>query len=301
MARFSLLLVLGASAAINGYTCAAGEAYNEKEECDRSDAGLPGAQLGLLQALAALGRPMVLVLQSGGALEVDWAADSPAVPAILHAPFLGVYAGQAIADAMLGVFSPAGRVAATWYTRAGLQVIGGQQEYRMRPDARDGYPGRTHLWVPPTPALVRYPFGFGMSYSSGFVYTVQGSGSGAPTAPIRPCDTLNLTITLTNTGGVESDEVVQAYAALPDASFPAPRRTLVDFHRVRVPAGGAVNVSIAVTPRARSVLREGDLTRVTEPGRVQLWIGGCSDEARLPGIAVEVLVTGTAVVVDQCT
>jgi len=171
----------------------------------------------------------------------------------------------------------------------------------MRPDARDGYPGRTHLWVPPTPALVRYPFGFGLSYGA-FVYTVHGigSGSGTPSTPIRPCDTLAFTITLANTGGVDSDEVVQAYAALPDASFPAPSRTLVDFHRVRVPTGGAVNVSIAVTPRARSILREGDLVRVTEPGRVQLWIGGCSDETRLPGVAVDVLVTGPAVEVDQC-
>ena len=292
-----VVAVLGTSAAINAYTCAAREADNEKEECDRSDAGLPGAQLALLQALAALRRPLVLVLQSGGALEVDWAADSSAVPAILHAPYLGAYAGQAIADALLGVASPAGRLAATWYTRAGLQAIGGLQEYRMRPDARDSYPGRTHQWLPPTPALVRFPFGFGLGFSA-FTYTAP-SGSVSPPAP-HPCDTLTLSITLANAGSVEADEVVQAYAALPDASFPAPRRTLVDFARVRVPAGGEVSVTLRVTPRARSVLREGDLARVTEPGRVQLWVGGCSDEGRLPGVALQALVTGPAVQLEQC-
>ncbi len=166
----------------------------------------------------------------------------------------------------------------------------------MRPSASDGYPGRTHQWVPPTPALVRWPFGFGASYG---VFSYSFNGSVLPPSP-RPCDTLALTVTLANTGAVDADEVVQAYAALPDASFPAPRRTLVDFARVRVPAGGAVSVSLRVTPRARSVLREGDLARVTEPGRVQLWVGGCSDEARLPGVAVQALVAGPAVELAQC-
>ena len=77
-------------------------------------------------------------------------------------------------------------------------------------------------------------------------------------------------------------------------------RTLVDFARVRVPAGGAVDVNLTVSPRARSVLRQGDLARVSEPGRVQLWIGGSSDSARLPGVAVLVTVAGPAVEVDLC-
>ncbi len=166
----------------------------------------------------------------------------------------------------------------------------------MRPNASEGYPGRTHQWVPPTPALVRWPFGFGLAYGA-FSYSLNGSVS--PPAP-RPCDTLALTVTLANTGAFDADEVVQAYAALPDASFPAPRRTLVDFARVRVPAGGAASVTLRVTPRARSVLREGDLARVTEPGRVQLWVGGCSDEGRLPGVAAQALVAGPAVELEQC-
>jgi beta-glucosidase-like glycosyl hydrolase len=289
-----VVAVLGASAAIDGYTCAAHESYNEKEECDRADAGLPGAQLALLQALAALRRPLVLVLQSGGALEVDWAAASPAVPAILHAPYLGLYAGAAIADALLGRASPAGRLAATWYTRAGLRAIGGITEYRMRPDAADAYPGRTHLWNV-APGLVQWPHGHGLSYGV-FSYTARGS---APLQP-RACDALTLRVTVANSGALDADEVVQAYAALPDASFPAPVRTLVDFARVRVPAGGAVDVNLTVSPRARSVLRQGDLARVSEPGRVQLWIGGSSDSARLPGVAVLVTVAGPAVEVDLC-
>jgi beta-glucosidase-like glycosyl hydrolase len=170
-----VVAVLGASAALNGYTCAAGESYNEKEECDRRDPALPGAQLPLLQALAALGRPLVLVLVSGGALEVDWAVAAARVRAIVHVPYAGAAAGAALADALLGAASPAGRVAATWYTRAGLDAIGPVTEYRMRPDAASGYPGRTHLWLAdPAKTLTAFPFGFGLSFAS-FAYSAAAA------------------------------------------------------------------------------------------------------------------------------
>lgn len=285
-----IVVVLGASAAINSYTCAAKENYNEKEECDRSSAALPGAQLPLLQALAALGRPLVLVLASGGALEVDWAAAAPAVRAIVYAPYLGVAAGTAIADVIVGSQSPAGRLSATWYTAAGLAAIGGIQEYRMRPDGM--YPGRTYLWT--APALVQFPFGFGLTFAN-FSYAATTSSVNA-----APCDNITVTATVTNASPFDADEVVQLYASLPDASIVAPARTLVSFARNRAPAHGSARVELQVTPRARSVLREGDLARVVEPGRVLLWVGGCSDAARAPGAAASFTVAGAAVSVDTC-
>jgi beta-glucosidase len=285
-----IVLVLGASAAINSYTCAANESYNEKEECDRHDAALPGAQLPLLQAIAALGRPLVLILASGGALEVDWAAASPDVHAIIHAPYLGVAAGTALADVLIGAQSPSGRLAASWYTSAGLAAIGGIQEYRMRADGV--YPGRTYLWT--DPALVQFPFGFGLSFAN-FSYTVAAS-----TATAAPCDNVTITVTVMNASPFDADEVVQAYASLPDASFVAPARALVGFARIRVPALGLARVALQVTPRARSILREGDLVRVVEPGRVLLWVGGCSAPALAPGAAADFTVVGAAVSVDSC-
>lgn len=286
-----IVAVLGASGAINGYTCAAGESYNEKEECDRRDAGLAGAQQPLLEALAATGRPLILVLVNGGALEVDWAAASPAVRAIVHLPYLGAASGAALADALLGVNSPAGRLAATWYTRAGLDAIGGIMEYRMRPDG--AYPGRTYLWT--DRALVQFPFGFGLSYAA-----LAYAGAAATPAAAAPCDAVAVTVMLTNPAAFDADEVVQVYATLADASVPTPNRALVAFERVRVPAGGGLAVNLTITPRARSVLREGDLARVVEPGRVQLWIGGCSDERRAPGAAAAFTVIGQTTDIERC-
>jgi len=108
-----LFVSMGVSAAINGYTCMAHENYNEKEECDRHNVTLPGAQLALLQALSTLGKPLVLVLINGGALSVDWAVSSPSVHPIIHAPYLGIFAGTALAEAILGDINPAGRLTAT--------------------------------------------------------------------------------------------------------------------------------------------------------------------------------------------
>ena len=290
-----VIAVMGASAAINSYTCAAGESFNEKEECDRRDAGLAGAQQPMLEALAAapLKRPLVLVLQSGGALEVDFATASPAVGAILHLPYVGVAAGAALAGALLGDESPAGRVAATWYTRAGLEAIGGVQEYRMRPNAASGYPGRTYLWT--NRSLVAFPFGYGL----GFASLSYGAANAAP-AIATPCDDVAVSVSVTNASPFGADEVVQLYASLPNASVEAPDRFLVAFERVRVPAHGTVAVRLTVTARARSILRAGDLARVSEPGRVQLWAGGCSDERRAPGAAASFSVHGAAVEVDKC-
>ena len=198
-----LVVALGVSAAINGYTCPAYENYNEKEECDRHDTALPGAQLPLLQALASLGKPLVLVLVSGGALAVDWAAASPSVPAIVHAPYLGVSAGTALADVILGAAPPSGRLTATWYTAAGLAAVGGIEQYAMRADG--AYPGRTHRYLrDPGGAAVLFPFGYGLSYA---VLGYEDAAL-APAAP-APCDTVAVNVTLRNAGDTDAVEVVQ--------------------------------------------------------------------------------------------
>ena len=209
----------------------------------------------------------------------------------MHLPYLGAATGTALADAILGVTSPAGRLAASWYTRAGLDAIGGIQEYRMRPEGT--YPGRTYLWT--DPALVQFPFGFGLSYA-----TLAYAGAAATPAVAAPCDAVAVTVTVTNSAAFDADEVVQVYATLADATVPTPRRALVAFTRVRVPARGGIDVNLTITPRARSVLREGDLARVVEPGRVDLWVGGCSDASKAPGAATAFAVVGQTTDIDRC-
>ena len=97
--------------------CPVGNAI-EGECCDRRDTELPGAQLALLQALAALGKPLVLVVNSGSVVSLRWPAAAPAVAAILHAPFLGMSAGVGLARVLTGATPPSGKTTLSWYADA---------------------------------------------------------------------------------------------------------------------------------------------------------------------------------------
>ena len=90
----------------------------EGECCDRTDTRLPGAQLPLLQALAALGKDLLLVINSGSVVDLAWARASPAVRAIVHAPFLGMSAGVGLARVLTGAASPRAKTTLTWYEDA---------------------------------------------------------------------------------------------------------------------------------------------------------------------------------------
>lgn len=288
-----IVVVLGTTASTK-QSCVRHENYNEKEGCDRYNVSLPGAQLALLQALAALNKPLVLVLVNAGMLDVDWAVATPGVTAILHAPFLGMYSGTAVAGAMTGDVNPAGRLTATWYAGGMPASLGDITDYRMRADASSGYPGRTYLY---TSLPTTFPFGYGGSYAA-FSYDAS-SITVSPPQP-APCDAVTMTITVHNTSPADGEEVVQMYASQPNASAPVPQRLLADFARVAIPAGGQATVTLTLAPFQNSLLREGDLLRVVEPGPRSLWIGGCSDPARLPGASATFTTTGITTPVAQC-
>jgi beta-glucosidase len=293
---------MGISAAINGYTCAQGESSNEKEECDRTTVDLPGAQLPFLQALAGTGKPLVLVLLNGGMLEVSWAQDSPAVSSIVHLPYLGMSTGTALGRVLTGQVNPAGRLTATWYSPTGMQAIGGPLEYRLYPDASDGYPGRTYMYhALPGGHGVTYPFGWGLSYST-FVYSDPMVNNTAP----GPCDVLTLSVDVTNTGTVDGSEALQLYISHPSSPAPGglpavPIRTLVDFDRVAVPAGTTVTVTLLLDRYRNSLYSQPDIISTVYPGARTLWVGGCSDPSRCAGASLQVDVTGQPTPVTQCS
>ena len=263
----------------------------EGEGQDRVDVGLPGRQLQLLQRVVAAAAaapahpPVVLVVVNGGMLDVSWAAGDGGVAAILHAPFLGMATGDALAAVASGAANPAGRLTATWYTPAGLAAIGDITDYRMRPEG--GYPGRTYRY---TTAEVLYPFGYGLSYSA-FSYS---NLTISPRAP-GPCDPVLVSVTLANASPVDGAEVVQLYLSLLEASTPTPRRALVAFDRVWLPAGTATRVSLTLTPRLNAVMRAGDYVDVVEPGRRVVYVGGDSAAAFSAGFATVGTVTPVAV------
>ncbi len=168
----------------------------------------------------------------------------------------------------------------------------------MYPDPPSGFPGKTYRYFNASGLPgggVQYPFGFGLSYTTWAYSGVAVS----PPAP-APCDTVNVTVTLANTGGVDGAEVVQLYVTQVGASVPAPIRALAAFARVWVPAGGATTLTLSIPPRLNSLMRDGDYLDVVSPGARDLWVGGASDPAAAPGVAASFAVTGAPTPVVQC-
>jgi beta-glucosidase len=237
------------------------------EAASRSSLGLPGVQQQLLEAVAATGTPVVLVLMNGRPLILEWAAEH--VPAIVETWFLGVEAGNATADVLFGDVNPSGRLPITVPRALGQVPLYYNHRNTGRPaDPNSKYTSK-YIDVPVTP---RYPFGFGLSYTT-FAYRDLQIG----TPRVREGDTLTATVTVANTGTREGTEVVQLYVRDEVASVARPVRELKAFRRVTLKPGEsrAVELKVAVRDLAFYGL---DMKPVVEPGTFRVYVGPSSAE-----------------------
>jgi len=239
------------------------------EAASRSMLGLPGVQEQLLEAVAATGTPVVLVLMNGHPLILEWAADH--VPAIVETWFLGVEAGNATADVLFGDANPSGKLPVTIPHSLGQIPLYYNHRNTGRPFEANNKFTSKYLDVPVTP---RYPFGFGLSYTT-FAY----SNLKLSTARARVSDTVTATVTVANTGSREGTEVVQLYVRDEVASVGRPVRELKGFQRVTLkPAESrAVDIRVAVRDLAFYGL---DMKRVVEPGAFHVYVGTSSAEGQ---------------------
>lgn len=219
---------------------------------DRVSLDLPAPQEALLRAVKATGKPLVVVLQSGSAVALRWAAEH--ADAVLAAWYPGEVGGQAIADVLLGRVNPAGRLPVTFYRSA--DDLPAFDDYRMQ--------GRTYRYFR---GSALWPFGHGLSYTS-FAY-------GPPTvstSTVPAGQALQLQVDVQNTGVRDGDEVVQVYLEPPAGSV-APRHALAAFQRVPLKAGERRTVRFALDARALSTV-DAEGVRAVVPGRYGLAIGG---------------------------
>ncbi len=165
---------------------------------DRTDIGLPRAQQDLLEALAATGKPLVVVLMNGSALAVNWAQQHAA--AILEAWYPGEEGGTAIAETLAGVNNPGGRLPVTFY--ASLDQLSPFEDYSMQ--------NRTYRYFGGKPL---YGFGYGLSYAS-FAYSNLKLSSSQVTAG----DPLQVEAEVRNTAKVAGDEVAELYLEYPQSA-----------------------------------------------------------------------------------
>ncbi|HEX8118164.1 MAG TPA: glycoside hydrolase family 3 C-terminal domain-containing protein, partial [Pyrinomonadaceae bacterium] len=253
----AVVLVLGISSQLEG------EEMNVREPGfkggDRTDINLPARQQALLEAVAATGRPVVLVLMSGSALAVNWA--DAHVAAIVQAWYPGEEGGTAVADVLFGDYNPAGRLPVTFYKS--VEQLPPFESYAME--------GRTYRFFKGEPL---YPFGHGLSYTR-FRY----SGLKVSPARVSPNDKVTVSATVENVGRVEGDEVVQLYVTDAEASVRVPLRSLAGVERVRLKSGERRVVSFTLEPRQLAVIRD-DGRAFVEPGEFRVSVGG-----KQPGFA----------------
>jgi len=219
---------------------------------DRVDLGLPEVQERLLQSLASLGKPIVLVLLNGSAVAINWA--SAHIPAIIEAWYPGEEAGTAIADVLFGDYNPSGRLPVTFYKST--EQLPPFSDYRMT--------GRTYRYFTGEPL---YRFGSGLSYTS-FVY---GNMSLPQSAAVG--ETVHVSAVIENTGSREGEEVVQLYVARTTSSVHVPLRALQGFQRVLLRPGEKKKVTFSLPPAAFSYIDDSG-ARTVEGGSFQISIGG---------------------------
>ncbi len=219
---------------------------------DRTNLNLPEAQEQLFEAVAATGKPVIVVLMNGGALSVNKVQEKAA--AILLAGYPGQQGGNAVADVLFGDFNPAGRLPVTYYKS--IDQIPAFENYDMA--------GKTYRYFSQEPL---YPFGYGLSYT-----TFSYSNLSIPDKAVAG-EKVKVAVKVTNTGKVEGDEVVQLYLADEKASTPRPIRQLEGFERVTLKPGESKDVEFVLEPRQFSIINKKD-KRVIEPGYFTISVGG---------------------------
>jgi beta-glucosidase len=236
---------------------------------DRTSISLPAVQEDLLKALAATGKPLIVVLENGSALAIDWAAQHAS--AILEAWYPGEEGGTAIAETLAGDTNPAGRLPLTFYSD--LAQLPPFADYSMH--------NRTYRYFTGKPL---YSFGYGLSYTT-FTY----SDLKVP-QQVQAGDPVQVEAEVRNTGGVAGDEVVELYLTQPEG-FETPQRELAAFTRVHLDAGALAHIGLTLNPRSLGQVDEKG-NRVILPGDYSVSIGGAQPGDSPSGQTATFAITG---------
>ena len=237
---------------------------------DRTALELPEPQQKLLEALKATGKPLVVVLQSGSAVALNWANQN--ANAILEAWYPGVEGGTAVARTLAGLANPAGRLPVTFY--ASLDGLPAFTDYTIK--------GRTYRYYTGKPL---WGFGYGLSYT-----TFKYSAVKLSAETLKAGDSLTATVVVTNTGKLGGDEVVEAYVKTPQEGGPI--HSLVGFERITLAPGASKTVTLKIDPRSiSSVDEKGE--RSILAGKYTLTVGGAQPEETTAKAEAGFTVTGT--------
>ena len=237
---------------------------------DRTDIGLPQAQQDLLEALAATGKPLVVVLMNGSALAVNWAQEHAA--AVLEAWYPGEEGGTAIAETLAGANNPGGRLPVTFY--ASLDQLPPFDDYSMQ--------NRTYRYFQGKPL---YGFGYGLSYS-----TFEYSNLKLSSAQLKAGGDLTVEVDVRNASKTAGDEVAELYLEFPQTPG-APLRALRGFERLHLAPGQTRHVTYSLKPRDLSMVNvEGE--HIVAPGEYSIFVGGAQPGDTTGGVRAKLVISG---------
>ena len=227
---------------------------------DRTSIDLPQPEEDLVEAVAATGKPVAVVLINGSALAVNWINEH--ANAVLDAWYPGEEGGAAVAETLSGKNNPAGRLPVTFYK--GIDQLPNFEDYGMA--------NRTYRYFSGKPL---YPFGYGLSYTK-FSY----SELSVPAQTIAAGQPVGADVTVTNTGNLAGDEVVQLYLKFPSTKG-APNLALRGFTRIHLGAGASQKVHFDLRPRDLEMVTE-DGNPIIAQGDYSISIGGGQPDTAAP-------------------
>lgn len=245
----AVVLCLGLSNAMEGEQ---GSASHAELDGDRARLSFPPVQQWLMEEVCALGKPVVLVMITGSAVDLSWAKEH--IPAIVVQFYPGQEGGTALAEVLFGDTNPAGRLPVTFYQS--VEQLPPFEDYAME--------GRTYRYFRGEPV---YPFGFGLSYTR-FTYSNLRVSPAATTG-----SSSEVTVEVENTGTRAGDEVAQLYLTHVVPSVKTPIRQLAGIARLHLAPGEKQVVSFTLKPRQLALVDENGMY-FQEPGKVCLEVGG---------------------------
>lgn len=241
------------------------------EAASRSSLKLSGGQEELLEAVAATGKPVVLLLVNGRPLDISWAAEH--VPAILETWYSGNQAGNGIADILFGDANPAGHLPVSWPRNSAELPLYYNHTLTQAPEDAPGFTSR--YWDALSTPL--YPFGHGLSYT-----TFSYDNLKLSQAEARVGGTLDVSVDVSNTGNRAGDAVVQLYTHQRAGSASRPVRQLKGFQRVNLAMGSKQTLHFKLGPDELQYWSPATKKWVVEPEQFDVWVGGDST-AKLHG------------------
>jgi beta-glucosidase len=240
-----------------------GEAANMSGEgASRATLDLPGGQEQMLEAVAAAGKPVVLVLVNGRPLDIRWAAEHAS--AILEAWYPGTVGGDAVADVLVGDVNPGGKLPVSWPRSAGQEPLYYNHNRTHDPDDAPKFASR--YWDLSSKPL--YPFGYGLSYTS-----FQFGQLRLNKSRIKSGEAAEVSVDVTNTGRTAGDVVAQVYIHQRAGSASRPVRQLEGFRRVALAPGQTQTLTFPLGPDELSFWSPQTKTRGVEAGTFDVWVG----------------------------